>query len=88
MKTLTATLSTLALLACSPDSILTPDDCKIERVKRVETMTIGAPGDTITTRASYRVTMEDGRTIYITEAEALAAQADPVAACQELRGRE
>lgn len=81
-------LALLTLLACSPESILTPEDCKIERVKRVETMTIGAPGDTITSRTSYRVTMADGRTLYITEAEAIAAQADPVAACRELRGRE
>lgn len=85
MKTLIATLSTLALLACSPESILTPEDCKVERVRKETTFTIG---DTPSRESSYRVTMADGKVLYITEAEALAAQADPVAACQELRGRE
>lgn len=85
MTRIIATLTILAIMACSPESILTPEDCKVEKVKRAETWTIG---ETVTTEATYRVTMADGRQFDITEAEALKAQADPVAACQELRERE
>jgi hypothetical protein len=77
----------LALAACSPESIMTPDECKIEKARKEVTLSIGAPGDTVAAETKYRVTVEDGRVFEITEAEAIAAQADPVAACRELRVR-
>ena len=80
MKKLILALPLLAL-ACSPESMLTPDECKVERVRKETTFTIG---EAVTTESSYKVTMQDGRVFYITEEQALAAQADPVKACREL----
>ncbi len=81
-----------ALVACSPESMvseaMTPDECKIERAQRVVTLSIGAPGDTVPAATTYLVTMQDGREFEISEAEALDAWADPVAACREFGGRE
>lgn len=82
MKKIILVLPLLAL-TCSPESVLTPDECKVEKAQRSETWTIG---ETVTTESNYKVTMQDGRVFYITEEQALAAQADPVKACRELGG--
>jgi len=78
----------LFAVACSPESMLTPESCRVKSVRRVHTLTIRFDGDTTQAPVAdrYIVTMEDGIRFDLSEAEAIEAQQNPERACKEAMG--
>lgn len=77
----------LFLIACSPESILTPDECKVESIIQEKTYVIDMSGGESEPEPDvYIVTMSNGRKFTLTEQEAIDAMLDPEKACAEIMG--